>query len=266
MLRKLLTGLILLPAVCHAQTRAYVGFDKNDYPGDELLPALHKTFTYTGYWLNNPPGMTSNPWVGKRDRVRAAGFGFLILFNGRLDADLKGQDAAALGKADAQAAFDAALRENFPAGSIIFLDQEEGGRLFPEQAAYVGAWIDTVSDSDFRAGIYCSGVAVPDGAGSISTAQDVQRFAFPTINSHSGYSTTSAPRPPGASPMPPILQKAESRTRWYGSSHSRLDRRSPPPAKLAMPPTTTAMLQAFPIEQNSDRHEYQQCSDPSAGR
>ncbi len=179
MLRKLLTGLILLPAVCHAQTRAYVGFDKNDYPGDELLPALHKTFTYTSYWLNNPPGMTSNPWVGKRDRVRAAGFGFLILFNGRLDADLKGQDAAALGKADAQAAFDAALRENFPAGSIIFLDQEEGGRLLPEQAAYVGAWIDTVSDSDFRAGVYCSGVAVPDGAGSISTAQDVQRFANP---------------------------------------------------------------------------------------
>jgi len=122
--------------------------------------------------------MTSNPWVGKRAQLRAAGFGFLILFNGRLDAQLKGRDAATLGKADAQAAIDAGLRENFPAGSIIFLDQEEGGRLLPEQAAYVGAWITAVSYSDFRAGVYCSGIPVPDAGGKITTAQDIAaRFA-----------------------------------------------------------------------------------------
>jgi hypothetical protein len=179
MMRRFLTIFLFLPALCLAQSsRRYLGFDKNDYPGDELLPGLHKTFAYTGYWLNNPPGMSSNPWVGKRDRVRTAGFGFLILFNGRLDADLKGKDAAALGKVDAQAAIAAALRESFPAASIIFLDQEEGGRLLPEQAAYVGAWIDTVSDSDFHAGVYCSAISVPDGTGKISTALDIaKRFA-----------------------------------------------------------------------------------------
>jgi len=136
-MRRIFTIFMLLPALCHAQAgRHNLGFDKNDYPGDELLPALHKTFAYTGFWLNNPPGMTSNPWAGKRDRVRTAGFGFLILFNGRLDADLKGKDAAALGKVDAQAAVAAALRENFPAASIIFLDQEEGGRMTaPHQLA-----------------------------------------------------------------------------------------------------------------------------------
>ena len=43
MLRKLIAGVTLLTAICHAQTRgSYLGFDKNDYPGDELLAALHK--------------------------------------------------------------------------------------------------------------------------------------------------------------------------------------------------------------------------------
>jgi len=37
-------------------TRAYLGFDRNQYPGDANLKALRQTFSYTGYWLNNPPG------------------------------------------------------------------------------------------------------------------------------------------------------------------------------------------------------------------
>jgi hypothetical protein len=181
MLRKLIAGVTLLTAICHAQTRgSYLGFDKNDYPGDELLAALHKTFAYTGYWLNNPPGMTSNPWAGKRARVRSAGFGFLILFNGRLDDQLKGQDAGALGTADAETAVQAARREGFSPHAIIFLDQEEGGRLLPEQAAYLGAWFADIAKAGMRAGIYCSGIEVPDGESNISTAKDVA-VRFPEV-------------------------------------------------------------------------------------
>jgi hypothetical protein len=180
-MRTLLIGLLLLPALCHAQNgRHYLGFDKNRYPGDDLLPTLHKTFAYTGYWLNNPPGMTSNPWADKRAVVRAAGFGFLILFNGRLGAQLKDQDAAALGVADAKAAVEAAQREGFPTHAVIFLDQEEGGRLLPEQAAYLGAWFAGVSKAGWRTGIYCSGIDVPDGASTISTARDVAA-RFPDV-------------------------------------------------------------------------------------
>ncbi len=89
MRRFLLAALVFLAAVPGISQRAYLGFDKNDYPGDDLLPALHRNFSWTGYWLNNPPGMKSNPWEGKRDFIRSAGFGFTILFNGRLDAQLK---------------------------------------------------------------------------------------------------------------------------------------------------------------------------------
>src|SRR5271170_4978238 len=180
-MRRIFTIFMLLPALCHAQAgRHNLGFDKNDYPGDELLPALHKTFAYTGFWLNNPPGMTSNPWAGKRDRVRTAGFGFLILFNGRLDDQLKGQDAEALGTADAETAVQAARREGFSPHAIIFLDQEEGGRLLPEQAAYLGAWFADIAKAGMRAGIYCSGIDVPDGESNISTAKDVA-VRFPEV-------------------------------------------------------------------------------------
>src|ERR1700684_4372446 len=70
-----------------------LGFDRNDYPGDYLLPALRKTFSWTGYWLNNPPGAKSNSWAGKRAIVRAADFGFAVLYNGRLYQELKGKNA-----------------------------------------------------------------------------------------------------------------------------------------------------------------------------
>ena len=153
--------------------QGYAGFDKNLYPGDDLLPALRKTFAFTGYWLNDPPGMTTNPWAGKRAAIRAAGFGFLLLYNGRLDKALRGQDAAALGRADAARAVAAARREEFPAGATIFLDQEEGGTLLPEQAAYMGAWIAGVRRAGFAAGVYCSGIPVANGTGRRSTADDV---------------------------------------------------------------------------------------------
>src|SRR6202051_209397 len=68
---------------------AYLGFDRNTYPGDANLQALHKTFSYTGYWLNNPPGERTNTWAGHRAAVESAGIGFLVLFTGRLDAELK---------------------------------------------------------------------------------------------------------------------------------------------------------------------------------
>jgi hypothetical protein len=36
--------------------------------------------------------------VGKRALLKNQGFGFLVLFNGRLDGQLKGSDAAVAGK------------------------------------------------------------------------------------------------------------------------------------------------------------------------
>jgi hypothetical protein len=151
----------------------YLGFDRNDYPGDNLLPSLHQSFSYSGYWLNNPPGASNNNWTGKRAVLRANGFGFLILYNGRLDKELKGKDAAALGRSDAAAAVAAAKKEGFASGAILFLDQEEGGRLLPEQSAYLFAWIAAVRGSQYRPGVYCSGIPAAEGSGKITTAEQI---------------------------------------------------------------------------------------------
>jgi hypothetical protein len=155
----------------------YLGFDRNEYPGNTNLKTLRQTFSYTGYWLNNPPGEKTNTWTGHRVAVESAGFGFLVLFNGRLYAELKSVDRAMrLGQSDAQAAAAAARREGFPVHTVIFLDQEQGGRMLPEQKAYIYAWVDAVAAAGFRAGIYCSGIAAADD-GNVVTAEDIRANA-----------------------------------------------------------------------------------------
>jgi Domain of unknown function (DUF1906) len=154
----------------------YLGFDRNTYPGDAALPLLRQSFSFTGYWLNPPPGETSNTWQGKRAALASDGFGFLVLFNGRLDRALKSaSNAKTLGTRDAALAVEAAKKEGFPAATAIFLDQEEGGRMLPEQRAYVYAWADGINTSGYRAGVYCSGMVVKESAGvTITTANDLQ--------------------------------------------------------------------------------------------
>jgi len=158
---------------------SYLGFDRNDYPGDEHVKALRATFSYVGFWLNNPPGKKTNNWAGKRPALQTAGFGFLVLFNGRLDAGLRSvANARRLGESDARSAAASARREGFPAKTIIFLDQEQGGRMLPEQKAYIYAWVDGIIAAGFRAGIYCSGIASEESPGvSVVTADDIRQHA-----------------------------------------------------------------------------------------
>jgi hypothetical protein len=169
--------LLTLVASIPAYAQTYLGFDRNDYPGDANLKTLRQTFSYAGYWLNIPPGATANSWPGHRATVEAAGFGFLVLFNGRLYAELKSEaNAQRMGKSDGSRAASSARREGFPHGTIIFLDQEQGGRMLPEQKAYIFAWVDAIVAAGFRAGIYCSGMPSPDEQ-HVVTAQDIRQSA-----------------------------------------------------------------------------------------
>jgi len=174
-----------VPDTSPAPARAFIGFDRDLYPGDAALPELRKLFSFTGYWLTNPPRETQNTWVGKRDLLLRNGFGFLVVANGRLGAELtraakKGKSPAAFGRQDAADTVAAAQREGFPPGAILFLDQEEGGRLLPEQADYLLAWTEAVAQSTFLPGVYASGQPVPDGRGpngkpvTITTIQDIR--------------------------------------------------------------------------------------------
>jgi len=161
-----------------APPQAFLGFDRNDYPGDAALPSLRHTFSYSSYWLNDPPGENANSWTGKRALLVQNDFGFLVLFTGRESKRLRAPaDASALGAADARAAAESARREGFSRGTVIFLDIEEGGRMLPEQRTYIFSWMDGVKAAGFRAGIYCSAILVNDGGEQISTASDIRDHA-----------------------------------------------------------------------------------------
>lgn len=175
--RSLTLAIVLCVVAAGDQTSTYLGFDRNDYPGDASLKILKQTFSYAGYWLNNPPGESSNSWAGHRAAVQSAGFGFLVLFNGRLYAELKSvANAKRLGQSDARKAVASARREGFPTATIIFLDQEQGGRMLPEQKAYIYAWVDGTTAAGFRAGIYCSAIPATDD-GNVVTAEDIRQSA-----------------------------------------------------------------------------------------
>jgi hypothetical protein len=157
-----------------AREKNYLGFDRNIYPGDDALPILRKTFSFASYWLGPPPVETTNTWSGKRDILKKNGFGFVVLFRGREDKDLKTlDDAAVKGEDDAATAVEAAQREGFSSQTIIFLDIEEGGRLSPNYHKYIIGWLWHLTPA-FRGGFYCSGIPVKEGrVQTITSCEDI---------------------------------------------------------------------------------------------
>ncbi len=188
-----------------ASVRTYLGFDANDYPGDAALPTLKQTFAFAGYWLNNPPGANSNTWRGHRATLAQRDFGFLVLFNGRLERELHSvSNARALGASDARAASTSAQQEGFAPGTVIFLDQEEGGSMNAAQLAYLLAWFDSVAASGFRAGIYCSGMPANEGHGEFTiTANYIRDHAGARELVYFVYNDACPPSPGCAYPKNP---------------------------------------------------------------
>ena len=141
--------------------------DRNDYPGDSLLGALHKSFSYTSYWLNAPPGEKATTWTGKRTVLRDRGFGFLLLWNGRWTGSEKRgaerEGCSVAGPQRCRGGGGGGGEGRISQGALIFLDQEEGGRLLPEQLPYVLGWVDAVRRAGWKGGVYCSGLPVDDG-------------------------------------------------------------------------------------------------------
>lgn len=162
-----------------ATASSYLGFDMNTYPGDNALLLLKKTFSFASFWLSTPPGEKINSWTGKRQALQQQGFGFVVLFNARASREVQNtQTARGKGSQDAQRAATLAKREGFPAGTVIFLDLEEGGRLSEAYQTYVQTWFESLVATGFRPGVYCSGIPLDEGHGvHITTAQDIQAHA-----------------------------------------------------------------------------------------
>jgi len=155
---------------------AHLGFDRNEYPGDEAMATLRKQFAFVGYWLSPPPREKTTGWAGKREKLAAQGYGFVLLYAGRPGSSLKSTQAGAMaGEVDARKAVELARKEGFAEGWTIFLDIEEGGRFDDAGHAYFRAWAEGLGRGHYRPGFYCSGIAVnEDGGSKIISADDIR--------------------------------------------------------------------------------------------
>lgn len=198
------------PRSAPQSARSYLGFDLNSYPGDDALPILRQSFSFAGYWLSPPPGAKDNTWVGKRERLRSQGFGFLVLYAGPQSSQLKSlAQAKRKGSVDAQRAAAAAKKEGFPAHTVIFLDIEEGGRLPPAYHVYLRAWVDELSLRGYRGGAYCSGMPVNEGGGAtIITADDIRNNLGKRAVTYWVYNDACPPSPGCVAPQNPLPPSA----------------------------------------------------------
>jgi hypothetical protein len=205
-----------LKVIQYPASRTFLGFDRNEYPGDAGLPVLRKTFSFTSYWIGPPPGEKQSDWLGKRALLAAQGFGFVVLFNGRESRSLKDAvDARLKGTLDAQRAARSAEGEGFARGTVIFLDLEEGGRLSATVHEYVRNWFDGVAKAGYRAGVYCSAIPINEGMRtSITTVQDIKDHAGSREIVFWVYNDACPPSPGCTFPSsaPPPAQSGFSRT------------------------------------------------------
>jgi Domain of unknown function (DUF1906) len=179
------------------QGHAYLGFDRNEYPGDQAMAILRKQFSFVGYWLSPPPAEWTNGWAGKRANLEAQGFGFALLYRGRSGSSLHGPQAArAAGEIDAKKAAEIARREGFTEGWTIFLDMEEGGRFNDAGHAYFRAWAEALAREHYRPAFYCSGMVVhEEGGAKVITADDIRAHLGPIDAAYWVFNDACPPSP-----------------------------------------------------------------------
>jgi hypothetical protein len=217
----------------------YLGYDRNQYPGDAALPALRKTFSFTSYWIGPPPGEKKSTWLGKRELLRAQGFGFVVLFSGPESRTLKSVSAARQkGTTDAERAAILAGREGFKRSTIVFLDIEEGGRLPVAYHEYLKNWSKGLQRAGYRAGVYCSAIPVSEGQNaSITTARDIQDHAGSRDIVFWVYNDACPPSPgcsfPATAPLPGQSGFAAASVWQYAQSPRRREFTSQCPANYA---------------------------------
>jgi hypothetical protein len=156
----------------------FVGFDTHTYPGDGVMRTWRKTpgspYTWVGYYLPSPCHADKS-WVGKRETLKAMGWGIAIVYVGQqtwgktprqlsasaLASLRKRSDCAAdlvtgsQGTLEADDATARAKAEGFPQGDVVFLDLERMENLPPAMRDYYRAWAARMlATGAYRPGVY----------------------------------------------------------------------------------------------------------------
>ena len=160
------------------EQQKYLGFDTNRYPGDAAMHAWRHApnapYSWVGYYLPAPCHKDKS-WSGKRDTLRAMGWGLAVVYVGqqtwgRAPRKLSPAQLAALarrkscnadlvsagrGRVEADDAIAKTTAEGFPHGTVIFLDLERMEKVPQAMRDYYKAWTQRVlEDGRYRPGVY----------------------------------------------------------------------------------------------------------------
>ncbi len=156
----------------------FVGFDTHTYPGSATMKAWRHTpgsqYSWVGYYLPSPCHADKS-WTGKRDTLRAMGWGIAVVYVGQQAwgktprtlsqaalARIRAQKDCATdlmvgseGVANADDATAKAAAEGFPIGVVVFLDLERAEQIPPGMRAYYRAWVARMlANGKYMPGIY----------------------------------------------------------------------------------------------------------------
>ena len=155
----------------------YVGFDTHTYPGTAVMKAWKapgSPYDWVGYYLPSPCHENAS-WVGKRDTLKAMGWGIAAVYVGQqtwgksprtlgaaaLEALRKKTSCATdfisaeEGTREADDAVAKASAEGFPKGSVIFLDIERMETIPAAMRDYYKAWTSRMlASGQYVPGIY----------------------------------------------------------------------------------------------------------------
>jgi hypothetical protein len=157
---------------------AFVGFDSSAYPGDSVMRWLrtNTNLVWCGYYFGKTPSHTGTDWMGKRALLEGLNWGIAPLYVGQ---ELIGPGSHHTN--GIQGAIDGREAEGFAAGSVVYLDLENG-LLFPDtQKDYVKAWCSAVQQAGLTPGVYCSHTFAAQ-VGTLVPAALVWAFKVPTTD------------------------------------------------------------------------------------
>ncbi|HEX6925215.1 MAG TPA: glycoside hydrolase domain-containing protein [Longimicrobiaceae bacterium] len=151
--------------------RVLPGFDTSRYPGDEVLRLWKRESPYhwIGFYLPAPCHRETS-WSGKRQTLLSMGWGIAILYVGQQAFEgIPPSDAVTgspivcsrallseeRGRQDALDAANAAEREGFPRGSVIYQDIENMRVIPDSMRAYYSGWQrELLADGRYLPGTY----------------------------------------------------------------------------------------------------------------
>jgi hypothetical protein len=163
----------------------HAGFDRSDYPGDDVISWLraNTNLVWCGYYFGPTPSHQGTSWMNKRTKLAELGFGIAPLYLGEQVVPPGSEHRSGpKGTAEGQAAVKFMKEQGFAPGSCVYLDLEDGS-LPPRLSDYTKSWITAVDDGGFQPGVYCSH-AIAVQVNALAPHLRIWAFNVPTTKPH----------------------------------------------------------------------------------